>query len=148
VLSVHLDTALNLLWAAISVAALCWLARAERLSANDSRARRRQRLIAVCLMAIAIFPSISDSDDLFHFSLLQAPTGQGGFGSVPQEDRQEKANSLHLARLLQTLEHFQVSGFYLFAFALYCVAISLALRLASFSRSVKCNAGRAPPQAC
>ena len=125
-LSIHLDTALNLMWAAISVAALVWFARLEwNRVASVSAARRHRRLFAVCLMAVAIFPSISDSDDLFHFSLLQIPTRQsGGFGSAPQEDRQEKA-SLQLARLLETLEHFQVSGFHLFAFALYCVAVSL-----------------------
>ena len=97
-------------------------------------------------MAVAIFPSISDSDDLFHFSLLQVPTRQsGGFGSAPQEDRQEKAN-LQLARLLETLEHFQVSGFYLFP--LRCIAWRfLSLRLSSFTRSSDCNAGRAPPLA-
>jgi hypothetical protein len=98
-------------------------------------------------MAVVIFPSISDSDDLFHFSLLQIPTQQsGGFGNAPQEDRQEKAN-LQLARLLETLEHFQVSGFHLFTFGLYCFAISLSLRLSSFTRCIGCNAGRAPPLA-
>jgi hypothetical protein len=98
-------------------------------------------------MAVVIFPSISDSDDLFHFSLLQVPTRtNGGFGSAPQEDRQEK-DSLQLARLLDTLEHVQASGFYLFTFALYCVAIALSLRLSSLTRSIGCNAGRAPPLA-
>jgi hypothetical protein len=148
VISIHLDTALNLLWAAISVSALLWFALVEwNRGRRVSRHGSFKRLFAVCLMAIAIFPSISDSDDLFHFSLLQVPNRQsGGFGSAPQEDRQEK-DSLQLARLLETLEHFQVSGFYIFTFALYCVAISLSLRLSSFTRSINCNAGRAPPLA-
>ena len=147
-LSIHLDTALNLLWAGISVSALVWFALLERKRGRRvSRHGRIPRLFAVCLMAVVVFPSISDSDDLFHFSLLQVPTRQsGGFGSAPQEDRQEK-DSLQLARWLETLEHFQVSGFYLFVFALYCVAISLSLRLSSFTRSINCNAGRAPPLA-
>ena len=146
--SLRLDTALNLLWAAISVAALLGYARLEwNRATRGSRHGRIHRLFAVCLMAVVIFPSISDTDDLFHFSLLQVPTRQsGGFGSVPQEDRQEK-DSLQLARLLETLEHFQVSGFYLFTFALCWVAISLSLRLSSFTRSTGCNAGRAPPLA-
>ena len=145
-LSIHLDTALNLMWAAISVAALLWFFRLEwSRGQRVSRHGRYRRLFAVCLMAVVIFPSISDSDDLFHFSLLQIPTRQsGGFGSAPQEDRQEKA-SLQLARLLETLEHFEVSGFQLFAFGLYCVAISLSLCLSSFTRCIGCNAGRAPP---
>jgi hypothetical protein len=148
VLSIHLDTALNLLWAGISVSALLWFARLEcNRGRRASRPGRWQRLFAVCLAAVVIFPSISDSDDLFHFSLLQVPTRQsGGFGSAPQEDRQEK-DSLQLARWLETLEHFQGSGFYLFTFALYCVAISLSLRLSSFTRCVGSHAGRAPPLA-
>ena len=147
-LSIHLDTALNLMWAAISVAALLWFARLEwDHGRRVSRQGRHRRLFAVCLMAVVIFPSISDSDDLFHFSLLQIPTRQsGGFGSAPQEDRQEKA-SLQLARLLETLEHFQVSGFQLFTFGLYCVAVSLSLRLSSFTRCIGCSAGRSPPLA-
>jgi hypothetical protein len=151
VFSIHLDTALNLMWAAISVAALLWFARIEcSRGGRVSPHGRYRRLFAVCLMTVVIFPSISDSDDLFHFSLLQIPTRQsGGFGSAPQEDRedrQEKAN-LQLARLLETLEHFQVSGFHLLTFGLYCVAVSLSLRLSSFTRCIGCNAGRAPPLA-
>ena len=146
--SLRLDTALNLLWAAISVAALLWFARIEwNRATRGSRHGRIHRLFAVCLMAVVIFPSISDTDDLFHFSLLQVPTSQtGGFGSAPLEDRQEKDN-LQLARLLETLEHFQVSGFYLFALALFCVAVSLSPRLSSFTRCIGSNAGRAPPLA-
>ena len=144
-LSIHLDTALNLLWAAISVAALAGFARLEWK--RGSQPGRWQRLFAVCLMALTIFPSISDSDDLLHFSLLQVPNRtSGGFGTAPQEDRQEK-DSLQLARLLDAMEHYQVTALYLFIFALYCVAISLSLRLSSFTRSVGCHAGRAPPLA-
>ena len=83
-LSIHLDTALNLLWAAISVSALVWFALLEwKRGRRVSRHGRFPRLFAVCLMAVVIFPSISDSDDLLHFSLLQVPNRQsGGFGSV------------------------------------------------------------------
>ncbi len=147
-LSIRLDTALNLLWAGISATALLWFVFLEWNRGQHASGRSRyQRLFAVCLMAVVLFPSISDSDDLFHFSLLQVPTRQsGGFGSAPQEDRQEK-DSLQLARMLETLEHFQASGFYLFTFALYCVAIAVSLHLSSFTRSIGCNAGRAPPLA-
>jgi len=146
VFSIHLDVALNLLWAAITLAALAWFARLEwKYSPLASSHGRFRRLFAVCLMAVAIFPSISDSDDLFHFSLLQVPNSQtGGFGNAPQDERQEKGN-LQLARLLETLEHFQVTGFYLFIFTLACLAVSLSLRVSTRSRSGSCYAGRAPP---
>ena len=142
-LSIHLDVALNLLWAAITLAGLAWFVRIEARKVGSRGCLHR--LFAVCLMAVALFPSISDSDDLFHFSLLQVPTSQtGGFGSTPQDERQEKGN-LQLARLLETLEHFQVSGFYLFLFTLACVAVSFSLRVATCSRPSDCYSGRAPP---
>jgi hypothetical protein len=142
----HLDAALNLLWAAITLAALAWFAQVEwRHGQRGLSPSSLRRLFALCLMAVAIFPSISDSDDLFHFSLLQVPTSQtGGFGSAPQEERQEKGN-LQLARLLESLEHYQVSGFYLFILTLACLAIAISLRVASRSRTGSCYAGRAPP---
>src|SRR4029077_1041668 len=101
---------------------------------------------AVCMLAVAIFPSVSDSDDLFNFSLLRIPTGQrGGVGNVPSpEDSREKDNA-NLARLLETLEHYQVSGFYTFALALFCVAAMVSLRPVCATRTICCNSGRAPP---
>jgi len=144
VFSIRLDVALNLLWAAVTLATLAWFAGIEWNRRSSSQGRFR-RLFAICLMAVAIFPSISDSDDLFHFSLLQVPTPQtGGFGNAPQDERQEKGN-LQLARLLETLEHFQISGFYLFLFTLASIAVSQTLRVATSSRHGNCYAGRAPP---
>ena len=145
-LSIHVDVALNLLWVAITVAALASFARVERKHGGLAATRGRlQRLFAVCLMAVAIFPSISDSDDLFHFSLLQVPNSNaGGFGNSPQDERQEKSN-IQLARMLETLEHFQVTGFHIFFFTLACLALALSLRVATYSRPASCYAGRAPP---
>src|SRR5437879_6079055 len=81
VLHLDLHTALNLLWLGISVFALGWFVRIEW---NRTRSGRWQRLFAVCAMCITLFPSVSDTDDLFNFSLLQVP-GQrhGGVGTGP-----------------------------------------------------------------
>ena len=105
---------------------------------------RFYRLLAVCLMAIVIFPSISDSDDLFRFSFLQAPSQTGGFGTAPQDERQEK-NNFQLQRLLEDLEHFQIGALCLFSLTLLFLAFTLAPRLRSLSRAAECYAGRAPP---
>ena len=98
------------------------------------------------MMAVAIFPSVSDSDDLFNFSLLRVPNSQrGGVGNVPSpEDSREKDN-VNLARLLETLEHYQVSGIYVFALALFCIAALVSLRPVCATRTICCNSGRAPP---
>ena len=140
----HLDVALNLLWVAVSLIALAGFARLEGRSNRRDTPGRLYRFLAVCMMAIVIFPSISDSDDLFRFSLLQVPSQTGGFGSAPQDERQEKSN-LQLQRLLEDLEHFQVGAFSLFSFTLCFLAFALAPRIYSLWRAADCYAGRAPP---
>ena len=144
---IALDAALNLLWLAISLAALLWFARIERNRARRGGSRGRlRRLFAVCVMAVAIFPSVSDTDDLFNFSLLRIPTNQrGGVGNLPTPEDSREKDSVNLARLLETLEHYQVSGFYIFALALFCVAALVSIRPVCATRAICCNSGRAPP---
>jgi hypothetical protein len=138
---VSIDVALNLLWLAITTAALIWFARAE---AKRSGRIRWHRLFAVLLATVALFPTVSDSDDLFSFSLLQAAGQQQGAGAP--EDARER-NSVQLARLLETLDHFQISAVYQVSIALCFVALLLTLSLAVFSRPVFASCGRAPPVA-
>ena len=100
------------------------------------------------MMAVAIFPSVSDSDDLFNFSLLRIPTNQrGGYGTVPAPEDSREKDTLNLARCLETLEHYQVTGTYIFALALFCVATLVSHRPVWATRSICCNSGRAPPLA-
>ena len=145
VLPVTLHTALNLLWLAISVAAIAWFVRGEW---KRPRRGRWQRLLAVGAMCITLFPSVSDSDDLFNFSLMQVPgPHRGGVGSTaPPEESREKS-TLQLARLLETLDHYQITGVFALSLTLVCVALLLSLRPLSFTRKALCHAGRAPPLA-
>ena len=142
-----LDAALNLLWLAITLAALLCFCRMERSrSRRGLSSGRFHRLFAVCVMAVAIFPSVSDSDDLFNFSLLRIPTSQrGGVGNVPSPEDSREKDSVNLVRLLETLEHYQVSAFYVFAVSLFCIAALVALRPSCATRTIYCNSGRAPP---
>ena len=134
-----LDVGLNLVWLAISLAALVWFAR------SSGRGRGR-RVFAVCMMAVAIFPCVSDSDDLFNFSQLRIPTNhRGGVGTVPAPEDSREKESINLARLLETLEHYQVSGIYIFSLALFCIAGLISLRPVCATRPILCNSGRAPP---
>jgi hypothetical protein len=145
VLPITLHAALNLLWLVISVCALAWFCRSE------SRRRhlgRWQRLFAVCALCITVFPSVSDTDDLFTFSLIQVPgIPHGGVGPTPLPEDSHEKSTLHLARLLEVLDHYQVTAAYTVTLTLICVALSLLPRLACASRSLLCNAGRAPPAA-
>jgi len=145
VFHVTLHTALNLLWLAICACALGWFVNSGW---NRPRPRRWQRLLAVCAVCVTLFPSVSDSDDLFNFSLMQVPVRHhGGVGSTPAPEESREKSTLQLARLLETLDHYQVTGFYALMPALVCVALFLSVRPVSFSRSIVFRAGRAPPLA-
>jgi hypothetical protein len=144
VLPLTLHTGLNLLWLVLSVCALAWFRHVESRRPKSGRWRR---LLAVCALCIAVFPSVSDTDDLFNFSLIQIPGNpHGGVGSSPPppEDGREKS-TLHLARLLETLDHFQITAIFAVMLTLFFLALSFVPRLAWESRNLLISAGRAPP---
>lgn len=143
-----LDTALNLIWVGAGVLALIVLSFLERRWFARSTARARfRRLAAVLILAIALFPSVSSSDDLFSFSLINSHMGKhGGVGSTVPEDSKEKAG-FQLFRLLETLNHYQISAVYRLLLALCCITFVLTPGREAFTRAVLCRAGRAPPLA-
>ena len=146
-MSLMLDSGLNLLWLGISVAALVWLAVAESRVPARLGARLR-RVFALVVVALALFPTVSDSDDIFSFSLLDGRLGQhgDGFGGPATEDPKEK-DGLQLIRLLESLEHYEQAGGYAPAPALFCLQTLTTPRLEVFTRAVVCRPGRAPPTA-
>src|SRR6266851_7980351 len=104
-----LDTILNVVWAAIGVFALSLLAVSERRQGRSGLARI-QRLVAVLLFTVSLFPCVSLSDDLFSLSFLQSNPGRhGGVGTPLPQDSKEKSN-LHLYRVLQSLDSQQVTA--------------------------------------
>jgi hypothetical protein len=141
-----LDTALNLVWLAIGAGALCSLAFLEkRRYRHSTRRARGVRLVAVLILTLALFPTVSSSDDLFSFSLLTNHLGKhGGAGSTPPETPKEKAGIL-LIRLLETLDHYQVSKPYSLSLTLSCLALVFALYREVATCAVASRPGRAPP---
>jgi hypothetical protein len=135
VLSITLDAGLNLLWLAISVSALVLFRRSDW-----------KRRVAVFLATVALFPIVSDSDDLFSFSLLRVPTPHHRSAGTTPEDSQEK-DTIQLARLIETLDHYQPTAFFEFAPALCYVAVSAAPGSLTGTRSVLPSSGRDPPNA-
>jgi len=133
--SITLDSGLNLLWLAISVFALLLLGR-----------RDWRRSVTVFLATIALFPIVSDSDDLFTFSLLRVPAPHHrNAGTTPEDSREN--DTLQLSRLIESLDHYQLACFYEFALTLCFVALLLAFSYAALTRPVLANSGRAPPLA-
>lgn len=145
---IALDTALNLAWVGVGVIALILLSFFERRWFPRSLAKARfQRLVAVLIVTVALFPSVSSSDDLFSFSLINSHLGKhGGFGNTIPEDSKDKAG-MQLFRLLETLSHYQISLAYTLSLALCCIAIVFTARPEEFTRAVACRPGRAPPLA-
>lgn len=142
--SMTLDTALNLVWVGVGLIALLLLALHERKRRSTRRARWR-RAVTVLIVTIALFPSVSSSDDLFSFALINSHLGKhGGFGTNLPEDSKEKAG-MQLFRLLESLSHFQVSTTYTLVLALCCIAFVSPFRRLVFTRAVLCRSGRAPP---
>jgi len=143
-----LDTALNLAWLSIGAIALVLLAFLERRRYRSSTRRARSvRLLAVLILMVALFPTVSSSDDLFSFSLLDSHLGKhDGAGTTPPENPQGKAE-MQLVRLLETLDHYQISNIYTLSLALSCFAFVFALFREIAACPVVCRPGRAPPLA-
>jgi hypothetical protein len=145
---VTFDTALNLLWCAIGAIALFALGLSERLKVSGNATGRMRRVLAVLLTTVSLFPCVSATDDEFCLSLLQSTQEKrGGVGAPVPEDGKEKVGQC-LARLLEALDHFQVSSAYDFAIILCFIGlVLLAIKLTS-ARALLCRAGRAPPSPC
>ena len=147
-----LDTALNLAWLSIGIVALLWLAVLEcRHHRRSTPLARWWRLVAVLLVTAALFPAVSSSDDLFSFSLMNAQPGRhGSSGTNPEKPnsntRSDKDKAgLQLVRLLETLEHYQVSGVYTLPFVLSCLTFIFVFSREVVTCPVLCRSGRAPP---
>lgn len=148
VISLTLNSALNWVWLGIAAGALVWLAFQE-LGRNGRGGRRSgaRKLVAVLLAAFAIFPAISNSDDLLSYSLVNAHPGRhGGYGSPVPEDPAESAR-VQLVRLLETLEHCQTALFCVFAPVLFRVTHAAVFRPRLRACSAIPRTGRAPPSA-
>jgi hypothetical protein len=146
---VALDTVLNLIWLGIGATALVLLGVSEFRHRPSQPSWIVRRVLAVFFVAVSLFPCVSASDDLFSFTFLQSHLGKtGGMGTTttPPEDAKEKAN-LHLARLLQSLDHLQIAGIYALAVVFFCFAFVLAPGIAAPNRGMLCRAGRSPPAA-
>ena len=100
---------LNLFWALGALAALGVLAFQERRRASRLRDRCRRGFV-VFLAAVALFPCISASDDLVRFGVMPAARRAESVkikAAVPANSG--SSHAVHLARLLEALESFQIS---------------------------------------
>ena len=133
--SITLDAGLNLLWLAISVFALILFRHCDW-----------KRRLAVFIATVALFPIVSDSDDLLSFSLIGRTAAHHRNAGTTSEDSREK-DSIQLARLLEALDHYRPVSVYEFSPALYCAPVSPDVCSVAAPRFVLTTPGRAPPSA-
>jgi hypothetical protein len=139
---VTFETALNLLWCVIGVGGLLGLYLSERTKCITGR---RRRIVAVLLTTVSLFPCVSATDDEFCLSLLQSRVGKhGGVGAPLPEDARDKAHQ-NLGRILETLDHCQVSSAYTFGVIFWFVGLVLFATQLSCVRALLNQAGRSPP---
>ena len=139
------ETALNVLWCAINVVAFLALFLSERRRGSGNGAGRVRRIVAVLLTAVSLFPCVSATDDEFCFSLLQTSSRtRGGVGAPLPEDSKDQVGRC-LARVLESLDHYQVPAAYGFAVIFWFIGlVLLATKLVSV-RDLLYRAGRSPP---
>lgn len=136
---------LNLFWALGALSAIGVLALRERRRGTRLRDRCRRGFV-VFLAAVALFPCISASDDLVRFGVMPAALrGQGSKIGAAVPASSGSGHAVHLARLLEALESFQIAvaievlvALCFFTWVLY--AAELASERIAFSPT-----GRAPP---
>src|SRR6266481_3439103 len=140
----ELVTVLNLVWLVVSAAAIGALLVWER-GRSSAGITRTQRLMAVLLVTVSLFPCVSASDDVISFAYVSAGLEtRSGFGhSVPNENS-GNASVIYLA--LQNLEHLQVSAFYTLLVAICFFGFVFFSAQRSVFRQSPSFASRAPPQ--
>jgi hypothetical protein len=142
---VTFETALNLIWCVIGVAALFALFIFERRKGPGNETGRLRRVGAILLATVSLFPCVSATDDEFCLSLLQTRSGKtGGVGApLPEESKDQVGQCL--ARLLESLDHYQVSSTYSFAVIFWFVGLVLFSTKLISLRDLLYRAGRSPP---
>jgi hypothetical protein len=138
------DTALNLVWAFAGAAALGTLAARDICRQVDLWDRCRRTLV-VFVACVALFPCVSASDDMVQFEHLQvnSRTGGEGVGCLPVKRGEKPA--LYLARLLESLENFQISTTCQLRPGLCLLALVGTFSDHRVARPLPSRPGRSPP---
>jgi hypothetical protein len=139
------DTALNLVWALAGTAAL------GALEARDIRRQvhpwdRCRRALVVFIACVALFPCVSASDDMVQFERLKANSRTGGevVDGLPSKRGEKRA--IYLARLLESLENFQISTTCQLRLSLCLLALVGTFSDRGIERPLPSRLGRSPPE--
>ena len=137
---------LNLVWAAICLAAFTWFLASSIHRQRCSRRIMTIRAVALALALVSLFPCISASDDAIRQELLDAQMAADPTGHSHWVGRHAGGEMLAtLVGLLEVLESAQVSAILALAISLSLFALTLAIRAESVDRFLPACPGRAPP---
>lgn len=140
-----LDNALNFTWALLAVATLASFIAAEWRRKRATLAPRFRRGVALLVILIALFPTVSATDDVVQMQSLR-------FGiPAPQQLRRQSAagptdsSALYLARLSETFQTIRVSSPFSMAAAWFFTSLSALPTSRSHTCCLSSPATRAPP---
>ncbi|MEO8024915.1 MAG: hypothetical protein ABI823_00495 [Bryobacteraceae bacterium] len=136
-------TLLNLLWISLCLGAILVQLRRMRQRPESVRARIRGGL-AVFLTVVALFPTVSNSDDTARIEFLQASAQTKPHDGGMADKSQDKSLGT-LVRLFEILESAQVTACLTLVTTLFFFAQIRALRPRSTDRLTPATAGRGPP---
>lgn len=137
---------LNLVWAAICLAAFAWLISVEKRRGQASRRTIIYRAVALSLALVSLFPCVSASDDWVRLQFLNGGSSAGDSHKIPASpDQSEKKALGMLGRLLEALDSVQITVSFAFSIILCLFALALAETHSSLDRFLPARAGRAPP---
>ena len=139
-----LDTALNLVWVLVGTAALGALA-ARDLCRRVPLWDRCRRALAVGIACVALFPCVSASDDLVQFERLKASSRSLAKVVDALAVKRVEKPALYLARLLESLENFQISSAHRLLFTLCLLALVGTFSNQGVERPLPSRLGRSPP---
>jgi hypothetical protein len=144
---VFVNAILNLVWAAICLAAFSWLISVERRRGQASGRTIIYRAVALSLALVSLFPCVSASDDWVRLQFLNTSS------SAPADSHRSPATPVPadkkalgmLVRSLEALDSVQVTVSFAFSIMLCLFALALAETHRSLDRFLPARAGRAPP---
>ena len=134
----HFDTALNLLWVVLGIAALASTIRAT-LIRNPHPSAAWLHIIGVALIVAALFPYISATDDLVRTEHLTSTHGQH------QSSSGKKTPTDNLIRLYETLDSPLACATCAIAITFFAIWV-VFVPIASWNRNTASECvGRSPP---
>jgi hypothetical protein len=98
-----------------------------------------RRFLAVLILALALFPVVSDSDDALSLSFLNDDSAYAPAHAASHRGR------VQLIWLLDSLDHYRPGQICAFVLLLLWLSIVAPLKLRPAGRAVACRGGRSPP---